>query len=113
MKRDNELQKPSHILVYDQEKGKAICIEMYGAQKDKGLFLILKYQKFQAHLKMRCTVQKWSYVMNCKEAKWKVSKICIHFLVGGYLCSFYNWDRPLDLVPIVYDLIELIIKTSL
>ena len=31
---------------------------MYGAQKAKGLFLILKYQKFQAHLKMRCTVQK-------------------------------------------------------
>ena len=22
MKRDNELQKPSHILVFDQEKGK-------------------------------------------------------------------------------------------
>ena len=25
---------------------------------------------------------------------------------------FYNWDRPLDLLPVVYDLIELIIETS-
>ena len=48
MKKDNELQKPSQILVFDQEKGKATCIEMYGAQKAKGSFSILKYQKFQA-----------------------------------------------------------------
>ena len=27
MGRDNELQKPSHILVYDWEKGKATCNE--------------------------------------------------------------------------------------
>ena len=26
---------------------------------------------------------------------------------------FYNWDRPLDLVIVVYDLIELIIEDSL
>ena len=25
---------------------------------------------------------------------------------------FYNWDKPLDLVPVVYDLIELIIEVS-
>ena len=48
MKRDNELQKPSHILIFDQEKGKLTYIEMYGAKKAKGLFSILKYQKFQA-----------------------------------------------------------------
>ena len=46
MKRDNELQKPSHIVVFDKEKGKATCIEMYDAQKAKGLFIKLKYQKF-------------------------------------------------------------------
>ena len=54
MKRDNELQKPSYILVFDQEKGKATCIKMYGAQKAKGLFSKMKYQNF----KMRCIVQK-------------------------------------------------------
>ena len=26
---------------------------------------------------------------------------------------FYNWDRPLDFVSVVYDLIELIIEASL
>ena len=37
MKRDYELQKPLHILVFDQEKGKATFVfEMYGAQKAKG-----------------------------------------------------------------------------
>ena len=35
MKRDNELQKPSHILVFDQEKEKTTFMKMYGAQKPK------------------------------------------------------------------------------
>ena len=39
-------------------------------------------------LKKRCKDKKWSNVMNCKEAKWKASKICNHFLVGGHICSF-------------------------
>ena len=50
MKRDNELQKPLHILVYDQEKGKATFMNMYDAQKDKGFFIKLKYQKLQASI---------------------------------------------------------------
>ena len=33
---------------------------------------------------------------------WEV--ICVHF---------YNWDWPLDFVPVIYDLIELIIEVSL
>ena len=48
MKRDNELQKPLHILVFDQKKGKATYMRMYDAQKAKSLFIKLKYQKFQA-----------------------------------------------------------------
>ena len=50
MKRDNELRKPLHILVFDQEKGKVACIEMYGAKKAKGLFSKVKYKKFQASI---------------------------------------------------------------
>ena len=50
MKRDNELQKPSHILLFDQEKGKATCIENVLCPKAKGLFIKLKYQKFQASI---------------------------------------------------------------
>ena len=39
-------------------------------------------------LKKRCKDKKWLNVMNCKEAKWKTSKICNHFLVGGHICPF-------------------------
>ena len=38
-------------------------------------------------LKKRCKDKKWSNVINCKEAKWKASKICNNFLVGCYICS--------------------------
>ena len=50
LKRDFELKKSLHILVFDQEKGKVNCIKMYGAKKKKakGYLLMLKYQKFQA-----------------------------------------------------------------
>ena len=59
MKSDNELQKPSHILVFDLEEGKVMCLEMYGAQKAKGLLTKMKYKKISGiDLKMRCFVQK-------------------------------------------------------
>ena len=47
------------------------------------------------------------------EAKWKASMICNHSLVEVIYAHFYNWDSPLDFVPVVYDLIELIIEASL
>ena len=53
MKRDNELQKSSHIPVFDQEKGKATFMKLYDAQKAKGLLIKLKYQKFQASISER------------------------------------------------------------
>ena len=53
MKRDNELQKPSHIPVFDQEKGKETFMKLYDAQKAKGLLIKLKYQKFQASISKR------------------------------------------------------------
>ena len=65
------------------------------------------------NLKMRCIDSKWSNAMNCKEAKWKASSYVIIFLWEVIYVHFYNWNRPLDLVLIVYDLIELIIEVSL
>ena len=62
---------------------------------------------------MKCIDSKWSNVMNCKEAKWKASSYVIIFLWEVIYVHFYNWNRPLDLVLIVYDLIELIIEASL
>ena len=53
MKRDNELQKQSHILVFDQEKRKVTYMKMYDAQKAKSLFIKLKYKKFQISISKR------------------------------------------------------------
>ena len=66
MKRDNELQKPSHILVFDSEKGKATYMKMYGDQKAKGLFIKLKYQKFQA------SISKWDVLIQNDQMIWCV-----------------------------------------
>ena len=38
---------------------------------------------------------------------------CVIILWEVIYVHFYNWDRPLDLVSVVYDLIELIIEASL
>ena len=48
-----------------------------------------------------------------KKPNEKLKKYVIIFLWNVIYVYFYNWDRPLDLVPIVYDLIKLIIETSL
>ena len=93
---------------------KATCIEMYGAQKAKDLFSILKYQKFQA------PISKWDIFLKNDQILWFVKKsnekfqrYVIIFLWEVIYAHFYNWDRPLDLVLVVYDLIELIIEISL
>ena len=51
--------------------------------------------------------------MNYVEAKWKASKFVIILLWEVIYAHLYNWDRLLDFVSGVYDLIELIIKVSL
>ena len=44
MKIDNELQKPvAHTSIWLGKRESDSCIEMYDAQKAKGLFSILKY----------------------------------------------------------------------
>ena len=45
MKRDNELQKLLHILVFDQGKGKMTYMKMYDAQKAKSLFYQIEISK--------------------------------------------------------------------
>ena len=89
-------------------------IEMYGAHKAKGLFSILKYQKFQA------PISKWDVLFKNDQMLWfvlkpneKLLRFVIIFLWEVIYVHFYNWDRSLDLVPVVYDLIELIIEGSL
>ena len=48
-----------------------------------------------------------------KKANEKLQRYIIIFLWEVIYIHFYNWDGPLDLVLVVYDLIELIIETSL
>ena len=48
-----------------------------------------------------------------KEAKSKALSYVLIFLWEVIYAHFYNWDRPIVLVLVVYDLIELIIETSL
>ena len=113
MKRDNELQKPvAYTNIWLRKRESDSCIEMYGAQKAKGLFSILKYQKFQASIsKMRCIVQKDQMLWFVKKPNEKFQRFCNHFWKVIYV-YFYNRDRPLDLLLVVYDLIELIIEVS-
>ena len=84
---------------------------MYGAKKAKGLFSILKYKKFQA------PISKWDVLFKNDQMLWFVKKpneklliFVIIFLWEVIYVHFYNWDRPFDLVLVVYDLIKLIIE---
>ena len=89
-------------------------MKMYDTQKTKGLFIKLKYHKFQA------LISKWDVLIQNDQMLWIVKKpneklqsYVIIFLWEVIYVHFYNWDRPLDLVLVVYDLIELIIEASL
>ena len=87
---------------------------MYGTLKVKGLFSKLKYQKFQASISKRDVKIKNDQILwIVKKPNEKLQKYVIIFLWEVIYVHFYNWDRPLDLVPVVYDLIELIIEASL
>ena len=84
---------------------------MYGTQKAKGLFSILKYKKFQA------LISKWDVLFKNDQILWFVKKpnekllrFVIIFLWEVIYVHFYNWDRPLDLVSVVYDLIDWSLK---
>ena len=62
---------------------------------------------------MRCNFQKDQMLWFLKKPNEKLLIFVIIFLWEVIYVHFYNWDRPLDLVPAVYDLIELIIEASL
>ena len=75
---------------------------------------MLKYQKFQAPISKRDVLFKndqMSWIM--KKPNEKLLTFLIILLWEVIYAHFYNWNRLLDFVPVVYDLIELIIETSL
>ena len=86
---------------------------MYDAQKAKGLLIKLKYQKFQASIsKWNVMIQKDQMLWIVKKQNEKFQRYVFILLWGVIYVHFYNWDRPLDLVLVVYELTELIIEAS-
>ena len=74
----------------------------------------MKYQKFQAPISKRDVLFKKDQMLwFVQKPNEKFLRFVIIFLWEVIYVYFYNWDRPLDLVPVVYDLIELIIEVSL
>ena len=60
--------------------------------------------------------QKWDVLFKNDQMLWivmkpneKLQRYIIIFLCEVIYVHFYNWDRPVDLVLVVYNLIELII----
>ena len=89
-------------------------MKMYDAQKAKGLFIKLKYQKFQAsNSKWDILIQNDQILWIVKKPNEKLQRYVIIFSWEVIYIHFYNWDKPLDLVLVVYHLIELIIEASL
>ena len=75
---------------------------------------MLKYQKFQAPISKRDVLSKKDQMLwFMQKPNEKLLCFVIIFLWEVIYVHFYNWDRPHDLVPVVYDLIELIIEDSL
>ena len=75
---------------------------------------MLKYQKFQAPISKRYVLSKKDKMLwLMQKPNEKLLSFVIILLWEVIYVHFYNWDKPLDLVPIVYDLIELIIEDSL
>ena len=115
MKRYYELQKPvAHTSIWLEKRESDSCIEMYGVQKAKGYLLMLKYQNFQALISKRDVLSKKDKMLwFVQKPNKKLLSFVIILLWEVIYAYFYNWDRPLDLVLVVYDLIELIIEASL
>ena len=74
---------------------------------------MLKYQKFQA------PISKWDVLSKKDQMSWFMQKpnekllSCVIILWEVIYSHFYNWNRLLDFLSVVYDLIELIIEVSL
>ena len=75
---------------------------------------MLKYQKFQAPILKRDVLSKKDQMLwFMQKPNEKLLSFVIILLWEAIYAHFYNWDSPLDWVPVVYDLIELIIEVLL
>ena len=74
----------------------------------------MKYQKFQAPISKRDVLSKKNQLLwFMQKPNEKLLSFVIILSWEVIYVHFYNWDRPLDFVPVVYILIKLIIEASL
>ena len=74
---------------------------------------MLKYQKFQAPISKKYVFSKKDQMLWFMQKPNEKLLSCVIILWEVIYVHFYNWDKPLDLISVVYDLIELIIDASL
>ena len=75
---------------------------------------MLKYQKFQAPFSKWDVLSKKDQMSRfMQKPNEKLLSFVIILLWEAIYVHFYYWDRPLNLVPVMYDLIELIIEAPL
>ena len=81
--------------------------------KPKSLLIKMQYQKLQASISKRDVKIKMIKFYQKKRSQMKSFYLnVIKFMWEVIYVHFYNWDRSLYLVLVVYDLVELIIKGS-
>ena len=74
----------------------------------------MKNKKFEDSISKRdVKIKNDQMLWIVKKLNEKFQRYVIILLWEVIYIHFYNWDRPLDLVLVVYDLIELITETSL
>ena len=74
---------------------------------------MLKYQKFQAPISKRDVLSKKDQMSWFMQKPNEKLLSCVIILWEVIYSHFYNWNRLLDFLSVVYDLIELIIEVSL
>ena len=92
---------------------------MYGAEKSKASSSNWNIKNFSYRSQKEIKISKIDEKIKNDQMLWivkkpneKLQRYVIVFLWEVMYVHFYNWDRPLDLVLVVYDLIELINETS-
>ena len=97
-----------------RKKGKRLVLKCMVPKKPKTYSQYWNIKKFQA------SISKWDVFLKNDQMLWfvnkpneKLQRYVIIILWEVIYVHLNNWDRPLDLVPVMYDLIELIIKASL
>ena len=75
---------------------------------------MLKYQKFQAPISKKDVSFKKDQMSCIMQKPNEKFKNFVYILLWEVIYAhFHNWDRLLDFISVMYDLIELIIETSL